>query len=103
MPDPTLYRRRATSVQAMQLVTPRDLHVAELWMRAHGVHTAHRHPALTGRGLLVPTGPRSYVTATLGQWLTHDQASGLFDVADDDVFRLLHALPVLAAVVDATQ
>lgn len=102
MPD--LYQRTPTDVEAMQLVTPRDLHVADLWLRGHGVETAHRHPALASRGLLVPAGPGGIFTiAKLGQWLVHDLTTGEFTVVDDDMFRLVHRPSDLTAVVDAVR
>src|SRR4051812_43101567 len=100
MPD--LYQRTATDVEAIYLGTPRDLHVADLWLRAHGVETAHRHPALATRGLLVPAGPGGIFTiAKLGQWLCHDLTTGEFTVVDDDVFQLVHRASDLTAVADA--
>lgn len=91
MTGPALHHRPATDTEAMQLVTPRDLHVADLWLRAHGVECAHRHPAVAGRGLLVPAGPGGIFTiARLGQWLTRCLTTGRFEVLDDHDFRALH-------------
>jgi hypothetical protein len=100
MPD--LFQRIPTDVEAMQLCTPRDLHVADLWLRAHGVESAHRHPAIASRGLLVPAGPGGIFTiARLGQWLTRDLTTGEFTVPDDDLFQLVHRASDLTAVADA--
>lgn len=88
---PALYRRQPSDVEAHQLVTPRDLHLADLWLRAHGMESAHRHPAVSGRGLLVPAGPGGIFTiAKLGQWVCRDLTTGEFLTADDDLFQLVH-------------
>lgn len=101
---PSLFQRLASDVEAHELVTPRDLHIADVWLRGHGVEAAHRHPALAGRGLLVPAGPGGIFTiAKLGQWLTHDLTTGEFTVADDDLFRLVHKPSDLTALADAIQ
>lgn len=98
MTGPALHHRPASSVEAMQLVTPRDLHLADLWLRAHGVESAHRHPAVAGRGLLVPAGPGGIFTvARLGQWLVRCLTTGRFEVLDDADFRALHQPPEPAA------
>lgn len=95
------YTRLPADVEALHLESLRDLHVAELWMRGHGAETAHRHPALTGRALLVPTGPAGMFTvAQLGQWLVLDQATGEFTVVPDNRFRATHR-PQFATVTPA--
>ncbi|SNR32912.1 hypothetical protein [Blastococcus mobilis] len=103
----SLWTRQPSTVEALQLVELRDLHAAELWLRGHGLESAHRHPALAGRGLLVPAGPGGIFTiAKLGQWLTRDRVTGDFAVPDDRTFRRVHTpLPhdELTALVDATQ
>lgn len=97
------FTRRPSEVQAMQLVTPRDLHVAEVWLRGHGVESASRHPTLGARGMAI-VGPGGVLTvARLGQWLTHDLTTGEWEVVDDDTFRLVHRASDLMALVDATQ
>lgn len=97
MPD--LYERQASRVEAMQLCTPRDLHVADLWLRAHGVESAHRHPYIAQRGLLVPAGPGGIFTiARLGQWLTLDRTTGEWAVVDDPVFRAVHRPDAAATI-----
>ena len=98
------WARRPTTVTAMPLTDLRDLHAAELWLRGHGIETAHRHPALAGRGLLVPTGPAgAFTVARLGQWIVHDLTTGRFTVEGDADFRALHTPDPLTALVDATQ
>jgi hypothetical protein len=95
------YMRRPTGVEAIHLGTARDMHVAEVWMRGHGLEAAHRHPALAGRGLLVSAGPGGQFTvARIGQWLTRDTVLGDFTVCDDGPFRLVHT-PHLADVLRA--
>ena len=93
---PALYKRIPTDVEAMQLEDSQDLRLADLWLRAHGIPVATCHPALTGRGLVLPKGPRSFQIAHLGQWLTRDLAAGDFTVHDDDRFNLLHRREVAA-------
>ena len=100
------WTRRATDVDALPLTDQRDLHCAEGWLRGHGVDVAHRHPALAGRGLLVP-GPGGLLSvARLGQWLVHDLTVGGFTVEHDGDFRALHREPGargdLEALIDAT-
>lgn len=99
-----LYTRNPSDVEALFLGSLRDLHAAELWLRGHGLDSAHRHPALAARGLLVPTGPGGQFTvARLGQWLVHDLTIGAFSVLDDDDFTALHRPSTLTALVDATR
>jgi hypothetical protein len=101
------YMRRPTEVEALPLLTPRDMHVAEMWMGGHGVEAAHRHPALASRGLLVPAGPPGVFTvARLGQWLVRDVELGDFAVCEDDAFRAVHTphlADALAALPDAQE
>lgn len=82
-----LWTRNAAPVEALHLTTLRELHAAEEWLRAHGVETAHRHPALTRRGLLVPTGPGQFTAARLGQWVVRDTTTGTWAVVDGDQFQ----------------
>lgn len=104
---PARWTRRATDVEALYLGDLGDLHCAELWLRGHHVDTAHRHPAVAARGLLVPTGPGGQFTvARIGHWVVHDLTTGRFDLTDNDTFLALHRTPTprgdLEALIDAT-
>ena len=83
--------RRPTPVEVIHLSDATRLHAADIWLRAHGVHSAHRHPAFAARSLLV-----SGDVARLGQWLVRDLATGEFELLDDGAFRAHHQQEVAA-------
>lgn len=89
----------------MQLVTPRDLRVADVWLRGNGVESASRHPTLGARGLAIVGPGGVFTVAKLGQWLTHDLTTGEWEVVDDDLFTQVHRVTSsdLTALADATQ
>lgn len=94
MTRPAEFTRRSTPVQAMRLDSPRELHAAEVWLRAHRVEAAVRHPH-AGDGLLIATGAGGItMPARMGQWLIRCKEIGDFTVEDDSHFWALHHKPL---------
>ena len=88
MTAPAMFTRNAADVQAMRLDDQWTFGAALGWLRDHGVSAVSMGIG-DGRSLTI-YGPGSRMVARLGDWLTLDVRTAVFNVVTDEDFRKDH-------------
>jgi hypothetical protein len=97
-----LWRRRASDVTVLELAQPRDLNVAEKWLKYHGADVVRWHPTIGDAVKFRQRHANRWQTAALGQRLVRHIRSGRFEVLDAADFLADHT-PRLKAVPDSSE